>query len=71
MLARHTEVGAPFHSVYILIGFVLNITSEDSEISFYRNKSFIYIKIWKGYKCFIISHSCENRKRGKIPHTII
>lgn len=43
--------------------------SEDSEGSFYRNKSFSYIKIWKGYKWFLFSHYCENKKRGRnTPH---
>lgn len=75
MLATHTElcVGGSSFTVYtFLLALSWIFYSEDSEISFYRNKSFSHIKIWKGYKWFIFSHYCENRKKGgKTPHTII
>lgn len=71
MLATPTEVGGGYSfTVYtFLLALSWIFYSEDSEISFYINKSFSHIKIWKGYKCFIFSHYCENRKRGKnTPH---
>lgn len=72
MLATHIEVcvgGSSFTVYTFLLALSWIFYSEDSEISFYRNKSFSHIKIWKGYKCFIFSHYCENRKGGKnTPH---
>lgn len=75
MLAPHTEVaggGSSFTTYTLLLALSWIFYSEDSEIRFYRNKSFNHIKIWKSYKWFIVSHFCENREGGrKRPHAII
>lgn len=68
-LATHTEVGGSCTVYTFLLAFSWIFYSEDSEGSFYRNKSFSYIKIWKGYKWFLFNHYCENKKRGRnSPH---